>query len=81
MLERHRIEPMLGHDRMRSACRTMHIELFLEHAIDQRVDGKWRALRSANSLTVIKIEAPPTSNKGFKSTAAHLERLVRVAVE
>src|SRR5262249_45471300 len=81
MLERHRVEPVRNHDRVRSLRGAVDVELVLEHAIDQRVYQEWRARRSPQAPAVIEPETSWALDECFDLTAAHLERLDRVAIK
>lgn len=67
MFERHRIDTVLGHQRMSSSTQPVKVKLFLEQSINQRVDAERRPGWSSDPQTMIEVKAAGAFNEKFNA--------------
>jgi len=81
MRERHRIDLVLLHERVRLAFGAMDIEFLLEQVVDSNIECERRPRHPTDAQPPVEVEATGTLKEQFYLAAAELEGLFGLGIE
>ena len=72
MRERHRVDAVLRHQRVRLAAVAVEVKLPLEQYVDRAIDGERIAVRTLDAESLVEIEAAGAFAEQFEPAAREL---------